>query len=186
MHGGTGHDQVSDPRQSAESLEPAAHGHAQSGDLGNASGDQRRLRVIPVAQAVGDTRRQSHHIFQGCPQLNTQHVRADIDTEHFIHKDILQIFRRLLVLCSHDNRGGNPPSHFLRMGRTGKHRHIGLRNLFFYDLGKGEQRFLLDTLRHIDNHLSFFYQRRHAVGSASRIGRRHRQHQHLRSLHRLL
>ena len=48
-------------------------------------------------------------------QLHPQDVRAGIDAEHFIHKHILQIFRRLFCLCTDNHTGWKSSSYLFCM-----------------------------------------------------------------------
>lgn len=142
-------------------------------DFGNASGDQRSLRIISVAQSVCDTGSQCHYIFQCTAQLNSQYIGAGIDTEHFVHKQILHIFRAAFALRTRYDRCRNPAADFLRVGRSGQHRYLCLRNLIFDDLRLGHQGMLLDSLGDTDNFLSLCHQRADAVCCASGIGACH-------------
>ena len=96
MHAGTGNDQVTNSRQSTEGLEFSAHCHPEPRYFRKASGNQRSLRIVSVAESVGNTRSERHDIFECSTELHTKNIRADIDTECFIHKKILDVFRRLL------------------------------------------------------------------------------------------
>ena len=173
MHAGAGHDQISDTGQTAEGLKITTHGSTKSCDFGNASGDQRSLRIISVAQSVCDTGSQCHYIFQCTAQFNAQYIRAGIDTEHFVHEQILHIFRAAFALRTRYDRCRNPAADFLRVGRSGQHRYLCLRNLIFDDLRLGHQGMLLDSLGDTDNFLSLCHQRADAMCCASGIGACH-------------
>ena len=173
MHAGAGHDQISDTGQTAEGLEITTHGSTKSGDLGNASGDQCCLRIVSVAQSVGNTGSQRYYVFQGTAQFNAQYIRAGIDTEHLVHEQILHIFRTAFTLRTRYDRRGDTTADFLRMGRPGQYRYLCLGDLIFDDLCLGHQGMLLDSLGDADDPLSLRHQRADAVCRASGVGACH-------------
>ena len=162
----------------------AAHLHAKPGNLLDAAGDQRRLCVVPTAKAVGNARRQRHHIFQGRPKLNAKHIRTGIDAEYLAHEDVLDILRRFLPVGARHDGGGHPLSHLLRMGRAGKDGHLCLGNLFFDNLGKGEKGLFLNTLRHIYDDLPVMHQTFQLLRGAAGKRRGYRKHKKIHPFHR--
>ena len=170
MHAGAGHDQISDTGQTAEGLEITTHGSTKSGDLSNTSGDQSCLRIVSVAQSVGNTGSQRYYIFQGTTQFNTQYIRAGIDTEHLVHEQILHIFRTAFTLRTRYDRRGDTTADFLRMCRSGQYRYLCLGDLIFDDLCLGHQGMLFDSLGDTDDSLSLRHQRADAVCRASGVG----------------
>ena len=116
MHGGAGDNQISDAGQSADCFPFSAHSRSKPGNLRNASRNQRRFRIIAIAESVRNAGRKRNHVFQRRPQLDAQHVRTDIDTKNFVHKNILQIFRRIFFSGSDNNRRRDASSYLFCMG----------------------------------------------------------------------
>ena len=164
----------------------ASHLDSQAGDFRNSAGNKRRLRIISVAQTVGDSCRKRHHIFQCRADFNSQYIRACIHTEHFIHKNILNIFRCFLIPCSRHNDGGQPLAYFFRVGRAGKYGDLSLGHFFFNDLGKRHQGVFFDSFGNIDNNLPFVHNAFQLSRRASCKGRRYCEHQQILSFHRSL
>src|SRR5579862_3541798 len=61
---GAGENEVAEAGKSGQSFTPSSAGHGKAGDLGDATGDEGRDRVITQANANGNTGRDGDHVFE--------------------------------------------------------------------------------------------------------------------------
>ncbi len=181
MNGSTGNNEIPDTGKSAKGLNPSSHSKPDTAHLRNSSGDQSRLGIISVSKAVGNTRRQSNHIFQSAAQFNPKHIRAGVHAEYLIHKNILNKLGSLSVMRSGYYGSGKSPSYLFGMARAGKHGRTAVRNLLFHNLRQGHKGGFLNTLGNIYNNLSVLHKGRHTASRTSGEGGRNCQYHQFRA-----
>ena len=160
MHTGGGHDEVADAGQTCESVDIAAHRHAQTGDLGDAAGDEGSAGIIAVAEAGGDADAQRDDVLHGTAQLYTLDVLVGVDAHAIVGEDLLHIGSSLHILAGRHDGGGQVDGHFLGVGGAGQgHKTHALRaallaQLIGQDFGHGVQGVGLDALCHVHDDLA--------------------------------
>ena len=160
MHTGGGHDEVADTGQTCESVDIAAHRHAQTGDLGDAAGDEGSAGIIAVAEAGGDADAQRDDVLHGAAQLYTLDVLVGVDAHDIVGEDLLHIGSGLHILAGRHDGGGQVDGHFLGVCGAGQgHKTHALRAAFLaqligQDLGHGVQGVGLDALCHVHDDLA--------------------------------
>lgn len=128
MHTGGGHDEVADTGQTCERVDIAAHRHAQTGDLGDAAGDEGGAGIIAVAEAGGDADAQRDDVLHGAAQLYTLDVLIGVDAHDIVGEDLLHIGSGLHILAGRHDGGGQVDGHFLGVGGAGQgHKAHALR-----------------------------------------------------------
>jgi len=149
MHGGTGNDQVAQSGKTGEGLCTTAQCHTQAGNLGNAAGHQHGLGVVAQTHTVTTSGTQRNDILHCRTDLYTHNIRRCVDTETFIHKQILRQFSGMAIGTRHHHSSGNAAGNFLRVGGTGQH-HNGniLPHLLFHHLMKKKQAILFNAFGH--------------------------------------
>ena len=118
---GTGQGQITDAGESHEGIAFRAEGKTQAANLRQPAGDQRRAGVRAETQAVGDTRRDRHHVLTRAADLDADHVIADIRAEGLrVHAP--GELRRAPGIARRDrDRGRQTTRHLHREGRPGEH-----------------------------------------------------------------
>ena len=113
VHTGSRHDEVADAGQTCEGVDIAAHRHAQTGDLGDAAGDEGSAGIIAVAEAGGDADAQRDDVLHGAAQLYTLDVLVGVDAHDIVGEDLLHIGSGLHILAGRHDGGGQVDGHFL-------------------------------------------------------------------------
>ena len=137
-----------------------AHRHAQTGDLGDAPGDEGGAGVVAVAEAGGDADAQRDDVLHSAAQLHALDVVIGVDAHDVVGKDLLHEGRSLGVLAGRHDGGGQVDGHLLCVGGAGQgHKADVLRaalpaQLIGKDLRHGVQRVRLDALCHVHDDLA--------------------------------
>ncbi len=179
VHAGTGDDQISDTGKSCKCLRTATHSNAKSCDLGDSSCHKSCFCIIPAAKSIADTCCKRNDIFKRTAKLDAKDIRACIYTENRGHKQVLDMFCRLSVLCSCDNGCRDAAADLLCMARAGKNCDVCHWEFLLDLLRHCHQRCLLNALCHTDNQLPLFDERIHLPCHSSGEYRRNRKHKHL-------
>ena len=160
VHTGGRHDEVADAGQTRKGVDVAAHRHAQTGDLGDAPGDEGGAGVIAVAEAGGDADAQRDDVLHGTAQLHALDVVIGVDAHDVVGKDLLHEGRSLGVLAGRHDGGGQVDGHLLCVGGAGQSHKADIpraalpAQLIGKDLRHGVQRVRLDALCHVHDDLA--------------------------------
>ena len=155
MHTRAGDDQVAHTGQARKGLGLAAHGDAQSGQLGVAAGDERGLGVVTVAQAQRNADSQRNDVLDRTAQLGAAAVIVGVDAEGRCGKDLLHGFGGVLVGTGGHDGGGHVAGDLLGVGRAGQCHNArfapGLGKLILDDLAHRHQGLVLDALGDVND-----------------------------------
>ena len=158
MHTRAGDDQVAHTGQARKGLGLAAHGDAQSGQLGVAAGDERGLGVVTVAQAQRNADSQRNDVLDRTAQLGAAAVIVGVDAEGRCGKDLLHGFGGVLVGTGGHDGGGHVAGDLLGVGRAGQCHNArfasGLGKLILDDLAHRHQGLVLDALGDVNDQLA--------------------------------
>src|SRR5204863_700300 len=114
--------QVSHPGQAGEGLRSCSTGLAEPRHLGQATGDQPRLRVVAELEAVDAAGRERDHVLRGRAELDTRWVVTRVDAEGERVERLLQLEREPFVLARDDRRGRQAVGDLLGEVRAGQDR----------------------------------------------------------------